>query len=143
MTTADVKKRLRSVRYVGLRIKTLEERKEREMLRVTNITQSYENVTGIHASGGHGDMMAAYVTSVDQINEEIAELKDSQTKAAGMIRHVTSHRAATVAEMYYIDCMTWKEIASALSYSERRVYELHGVALQEIAAYYTDTEDPR
>lgn len=143
MTTADVKKRLRSVRYVGLRIKTLEERKERDLLRVTNITQSYENVTGIHASGGHGDMMAAYVTSIDQINEEIAELKDSQVKAAGMIRHVTSHRAATVAEMYYIDCMTWKEIASAISHSERRVYELHGVALQEIAAYYTDTEDPQ
>ena len=143
MTTADVKKRLGSVRYVGLRIKTLEERKERDLLRVTNITQSYENVTGIHASSGHGDMMAAYVASVDQINEEIAKLKDSQVKAAGMIRHVTSHRAATVAEMYYINCMTWKEIASAIGYSERRVYELHGVALQEIAAYYTDTEDPQ
>ena len=76
MTTADLKKRLRSVRYVGLRIKTLEERKEREMLRVTNITQSYENVTGIHASGGHSDMMVAYVASVDQINEELAELKE-------------------------------------------------------------------
>ena len=88
-------------------------------------------------------MMAAHVASVDQINEEIAELKDSQAKAAGMIRHVTSHRAATVAEMYYIDCMTWKEIASAISLSERRVYELHGVALKEIAAYYTDTEDPQ
>lgn len=34
-----------------------------------------------------------------------------------------------VLELRYINCLSWREVADTIGYTERRVYQIHGVAL--------------
>lgn len=130
-TPKDVKQMLRQGRKLDSRIKMLEESRERAFAKVTSATQQL-SVTGVH-SDTQTDAMSEYVAYSEEILAEIAKMERVQKVTLALISKVEQSDLQNVLHLYYLDCMTWEEVAVKLNYSWRWVMELHGRALIEAA----------
>ena len=130
-TTEEIKQILREGRSLEKRIKMLEESQSRAYARVTSATQQLSE-TGVHGSAEQ-DAMAEYVAYSEQIVAEIAKLERMQRIILKMISRVRRHDYQNLLHLYYIDCLTWEEVAVKMNYSWRWVMKLHGKALVEVA----------
>lgn len=130
MTTEEVKAILRHGRDIDKRIKLLQESQDRAFAKVTSATQKI-SVTGVHGST-KDDAMAQYVAYSEQVTMEITKLQRIQTNLLKLISKVRRHDLQSVLQLYYIDCMTWEEVAVKMNYSWRWIMKLHGKALVEV-----------
>lgn len=130
MTTEEVKVILRHGRDIDKRIKLLQESQDRAFAKVTSATQKI-SVTGVHGST-KDDAMAQYVAYSEQVTMEITKLQRIQTNLLKLISKVRRHDLQSVLQLYYIDCMTWEEVAVKMNYSWRWIMKLHGKALVEV-----------
>ena len=106
-----------------------------EELRSRAQTVSGGNGTGAHSTQPHSrvaDITDRLVDLEREINEEIDRSVDLQREIRAVIAAVPEQRLRTLLELRYINCMTFEQIAVAMSYSYKQVCRLHGKALLEI-----------
>lgn len=65
-----------------------------------------------------------------------AEAAKSMTEITKAIMSVKNDRLQLVLLLHYVNGLTWEQIAEVMSYDVRHIYRLHGIALQEVNAYF-------
>ena len=120
---------LRRARKVDRRVDEATERVERTRARLESGRMS--SVTGMPRGGG-----ADWTETVDRlielervVNARTRELVRWKLLAIDAIRAVEAPRLAELLELYYIDGLTWEQVAERMGLDQRWVYRLHGRAL--------------
>ena len=120
---------LRRAREVDRRVDEAQERLER--LRAKLESGRMSSVTGMPRGGG-----ADWTETADRlielervVNARTRELVRWKLAAIDVIRSVEEPRLAEVLELYYIDGLTWEDVAKRMGMDLRWVYRLHGRAL--------------
>lgn len=70
----------------------------------------------------------------EEIRNDEDNLKREKTKALELIGRIAEPECQTVLISRYFKNESWEDIASAMFYTERWIYKLHGRALQELDA---------
>lgn len=120
---------LRRARDVDRRVDEAQERVDR--LRARLEAGRLSRVTGMPRGGG-----ADWTETADRLIE-LERVVNARTRewvrwkldAIDAIRSVGEPRLAEVLELYYIDGMTWEQVAQRMGLDQRWVYRLHGRAL--------------
>ena len=123
---------LRRAREVDRRVDEATERVER--IRAKLEAGRMSSVTGMPRGGG-----ADWTETVDRlielervVNARTRELVRWKLAAIDAIRAVGEPRLAEVLELYYIDGLTWEQVAERMGLDLRWVYRLHGRALLRV-----------
>jgi len=121
---------LRRTRSIDRRVDEAQERVQRLRARLESGRMS--SVTGM-PRGGSSD----WTETVDRlieleqaVNARTRELVRWKLAAIDAIRCVEEPRLAEVLELYYIDGLTWEQVAERMALDVRWVYRLHGRALR-------------
>lgn len=81
-----------------------------------------------------GDSMQKTIEKIidmqNEINAEVDKLVDLKSKIRAEINQLLDNRYITVLTDYFINCMTFDEIANEEKYSRRQISRLYGNALQ-------------
>ena len=81
-----------------------------------------------------GDSMQRTIERIidmqSEINSEIDRLIDLKAEVSNKINQLTDNRYITVLTDYFINCMTFEDIANEEKYSRRQITRLFGNALQ-------------
>ena len=120
---------LRRARDVDRRVDEAQERVDR--LRAKLEAGRLSRVTGMPRGGG-----ADWTETADRLIE-LERVVNARTRewvrwkldAINAIRSVEEPRLAEVLELYYIDGLTWEQVAQRMGLDQRWVYRLHGRAL--------------
>ena len=123
---------LRRARSVDRRVDEASERVER--LRERLEAGRMSRLTGM-PRGGSGDwtQTADRLIELEQaVNQRTRELVRWKLAAIDAIRQVEEPRLAEVLELYYIDGLTWEQVAQRMGLDQRWVYRLHGRALTRV-----------
>ncbi len=130
---------LRRARSVDRRVNEAQERVER--LRARLEAGRMSSVTGM-PRGGRSDWTetADRLIELEQVvNQRTRELVRWKLAAIDAIRAVEEPREAEVLELYYIDGLTWEQVAQRMGFKDVRwVYELHGRALKWVTVPVID-----
>lgn len=120
---------LRRARDVDRRVDEAQERVDR--LRARLEAGRLSRVTGMPRGGG-----ADWTETADRlielervVNARTREWVRLKLDAIDAIRSVEEPRLAEVLELYYIDGLTWEQVAQRMGLDVRWVYRLHGRAL--------------
>ncbi len=136
MTVQEVKWRLREIRSMKLKIKTLEQSRDAAWVRATKTTP-HMDPTGIRSTSEH-DLMSQYLIDVDDLNQEIIKAKREIRQVEHKIFNLEDSRYVALLHCYYIDAMTWEQTSLVLHYSTQHLRRLHGRALQAFATMLTE-----
>ena len=123
---------LRQVRQADRRVDEATERAER--IRAKLETGRMSSVTGM-PRGGSSDwtQTADRLIELEQaVNARTRELVRLKLAAIDAIRVVEEPRLAELLELYYIDGLTWEQVAQRMALDVRWVYRLHGKALMRV-----------
>lgn len=117
--------------------------KDRELLELrSKVTQLSPQASSEHVlSSGTSDIMKTVDKIVDLqavINSEIDKLVDLKNEARQLISKLKDYRYEAVLTAYYINHMTWEQVAVHLGYDLRWIYRLHGQALKSFAEIYKE-----
>jgi len=123
---------LRRVRSVDRRVDEAQERVKR--LRARLEAGRMSSVTGMPRGGGSDwTETADRLIELEQVvNQRTRELVRWKLAAIDAIRGVEEPREAEVLELYYIDALTWEQVAQRMALDLRWVYRLHGRALTKV-----------
>ena len=123
---------LRRARAVDRRVDEATERVER--LRARLEAGRMSSVTGMPRGGGSDwTQTADRLIELEQaVNRRTRELVRWKLAAIDAIRAVEEPRLAELLELYYIDGLTWQQVAERMGYEVRTVYRLHGMALMRV-----------
>ena len=123
---------LRRARSVDRRVDEAQERVERLRARLESGRMS--SVTGMPRGGGSDwTETADRLIELEQVvNQRTRELVRWKLAAIDAIRAVEEPREAEVLELYYIDGLTWEQVAKRIGLDLRWVYRLHGRALTAV-----------
>ena len=123
---------LRRARSVDRRVDEAQERVERLRARLESGRMS--SVTGMPRGGGSNwTETADRLIELEQVvNQRTRELVRWKLAAIDAIRGVEEPREAEVLELYYIDALTWEQVAQRMALDLRWVYRLHGRALTKV-----------
>ena len=123
---------LRRARTADRRIDEAQERVDR--LRAKLEAGRMSSITGMPRGGG-----ADWTETADRlielervVNQRTRELVRWKLAVIDAIRAVEEPRLAEVLELYYIDGLTWEQVAQRMGYEVRQIYRLHGVALRKV-----------
>lgn len=126
------KKYLRSYRKHGRKIKRIEA--EIEEIRSMKMYPSMNN-DGMPHGSGQSDL-SAYAAELnvkeDELYHEGVEQVQTYNDISQRIKSMEDEDERDVLFYRYIKGLEWWEIARAMDYSERWVYELHGKALKNL-----------
>ncbi len=75
------------------------------------------------------------VSLSDEIEEDKKELAKVMKSTSSVIKKLNDTEMEIILEMRYLMFLSWDEIISRLSYSERYIFLLHSRALKRIKAY--------
>ena len=123
---------LRRARDVDRRVDEAQERVDR--LRARLEAGRMSSVTGM-PRGGAKDWTETADRLIELervVNARTRELVRWKLAAIDAIRAVEEPRLAEVLELYYIDGLTWEQVAQRMGLDVRWVYRLHGRALLEV-----------
>ncbi len=123
---------LRRARSVDRRVDEAQERVKRLRARLESGRQS--NLNGM-PRGGSADWTetADRLIELEQVvNQRTRELVRWKLAAIDAIKSVEEPREAEVLELYYIDALTWEQVAHRMALDLRWVYRLHGRALTKV-----------
>ena len=130
---------LRRARSVDRRVDEAQERVKR--LRARLEAGRMSSVTGMPRGGGSDwTETADRLIELEQVvNQRTRELVQWKLAAIDAIRSVEEPRLAEVLELYYIDALTWEQVAQRMGFKDVRwVYELHGRALKWVTVPVID-----
>ena len=120
---------LRRARTVDRRVDEAQERVDR--LRAQLEAGRMSSVTGMPRGGAMDWTETAdkLILLEQRVNAKTREFVRWKLAAIDAIRAVEEPRLAEVLELYYIDGMTWEQVAQRMGVDVRTVYRLHGRAL--------------
>lgn len=123
---------LRRVRTIDRRVDESVERAER--LRARLEAGRMSSITGMPRGGGADWTVTAdrLIELEQRVNARTRELVRWKLLAIDAIRAVEDPRLAELLELYYIDGLTWGQVAERMGYEVRQIYRLHGVALLKV-----------
>jgi len=123
---------LRRARSVDRRVDEAQERVKRLRARLESGRMS--SVTGMPRGGGSDwTETADRLIELEQVvNQRTRELVRWKLAAIDAIRAVEEPREAELLELYYIDALTWEQVAQRMALDLRWVYRLHGRALTKV-----------
>ena len=124
---------LRRARDVDRRVDEAQERVDR--LRAKLGAGRMSSLTGM-PRGGVSDWTETADRLIELervVNARTRELVRLKLAAIDAIRAVEEPRLAEVLELYYIDGLTWEQVAGRMRMSDRHVKRLHGLALLRVA----------
>lgn len=100
---------------------------------------SYESTGSINQKNGNATESAYIKLAQYQADEDRALIRSMELRVAAekVISQLQKQRERDVLTRYYINGATWEQVAQQTNYSLRRVYQLHGEALHNIALYCT------
>ena len=123
---------LRRARDIDRRVDEATERAER--IRAKLEAGRMSSLTGMPRGGG-----ADWTETADRlielervVNARTRELVRWKLAAIDAIRSVEEPRLSEVLELYYIDGLTWEQVAQRMTLDVRWVYRLHGRALTRV-----------
>ena len=131
MDVQEVKRQLQEARNIDRRIEATRERIERMRARLMAGKRfDYEDKP---RGGSRGD----WTEAADQIMElearlvgQLAEMSTVLSNAARLIEGVPDVRYRELLELYYLDGLTWPQVAVKMEIANiRQVYRMHGRAL--------------
>ena len=134
MTNQEKKRILRSFRNLGIAIDQKWE--EYERLR-SWAERSTPTLTVLPSSGaGPSDHVGLSVEKLweisAQINADIDRYTDEREKIHAAIEALEDERQRNVMRLYYLNGLTWEQVAEKVNYSYMQVCRLHGYALDQI-----------
>ena len=122
----------------------LDKRLQREQMKLEKLRASIEyRSPAFDGMGGHGsgdrlsEAVASIVERSQRVDELAAEYAKKYEEVEKCIRAVEDDALEEVLELRYLQYMKWEEIANAMHYTERRVLQLHGLALHKISLYFS------
>jgi len=120
---------LRRARDVDRRVDEATERVERIRARLE--AGRLSSITWLPRGGGADwTRTADRLIELEQaVNERVREMVRWKLAAIDAIRGVEEPRLAELLELYYIDGLTWEQVAQRMGYEVRQIYRLRGVAL--------------
>ena len=123
---------LRRARSVDRRVDEAQERVDR--LRARLEAGRMSSVTGMPRGGAKDWTETAdrLIELEQRVNARIRELVRWEHAAMDAIDRVDDARQREVLELYYIDGLTWGQVAERMGYEVRQIYRLHGLALLKV-----------
>ena len=119
---------LRQYRDISREIEQLREQ-QAGLIRLVKEHDGQPRGSGISdPTGKAGATMATISSRIDDLLVRLLELRDEIER---VIEHLPP-RERMLMRYYYIDCMTWEQVADRMHYSVRRVMQIHGNALQKL-----------
>ena len=120
------------------------DRKQAALDRLRTLSMSISvsvNDNPIQTSGSKdkmGDTVSRIIDVQDEINADIDKLVGMRIEASNLIDQLNKTKEISVLYMRYLEKRSWDEIADELSYSLRRIFEIHGDALHNLekSAYF-------
>ena len=79
-------------------------------------------------TGKAGATMATISSRIDNLLVRLLELRDEIER---VIEHLPP-RERMLMRYYYIDCMTWEQVAERMHYSRQHTLRLHGLILTKL-----------
>lgn len=73
----------------------------------------------------------------DEITQRIDELVDIKTVISGQIQKLNNPKYIELLHSRYVLCAKWEVIAVQMDTTERWIYKLHGMALQEFSKQFS------
>ena len=99
---------------------------------------------GRAASGAQDVLTPLRLRQVQRRVEQLrTDLSRAQREVAWAVSRLPNPRARTLMEMRYLSCLTWDEIAQALSASPRAALRMHQRALRQVDILLAEREDCR
>ena len=127
----SAKEYLNSVRLADRRIKIKIEELHQLQL---NVDQIIPQTTGERVQSSNKGTFTKTVDKIvdlqNKINSEIDSLLELKSEVRNKINQLSDERFIVVLTDYYINCKTWEQVAKDNNYTDRHVYRLHGLALQ-------------
>lgn len=124
-------------RYHNLQTKcrSLEETIERLRERAESITMDLDP-DKVQSSARIHDPIAEAAAAIADAEQLLREARRDAAESVNGILHtidqMPDERLQSLLMLHYIDGMAWEDVAEFMSYSVRQIYNLHGIALQEI-----------
>ena len=123
---------LRRARAADRLIDQATERVERIRARLESGRMS--NITGMPRGGASDwtDTANALIELERRVNARVRDMCRLKRLAMDAIDQVEEARLREVLELYYLDGMTWEQVAAAMHLDQRWIYRLHGKALLRV-----------
>lgn len=134
MSNAEVKEWLRRYRDA----KTERQRLEAELAEIRESTSGAKAIeyTGMPKGSKTITDLSDTVVIYERLLEQIRRQREKQLaileEVKTSIDRVESPMERQVLSLRYISLLTWEQVASAAGYSEQRIYQIHGDALQSL-----------
>lgn len=119
-------------RYLDARINEKLHQVEQLRLIATKATGNLSGMPRPESPNVHRlqDTICKIVDLENEINQSIDELVDLRREIMHIIDEVPGDECRMLLSMRYLSMKSWTEIAEAMCYSEKYVYEIHGKALK-------------
>ncbi len=128
MTVKETKEYLLSVRRAKREVKRYQALKQQARDLACSATAPTDKLA---VSGGKGgDLFVCYAQYSAALDERIAELFDLQSEVTRTIARVQDSRYRELLLGYYVEGMTWEQVACQMDYCYMQVCRLHGQALE-------------
>lgn len=130
MTTEELKSYLNQVYRLHSRL-----RREQDKLADIRSTVEYRS-PAFDGSGGHGgsDKVGVAVANIMEREQRVSDLSAAYTEKYKEVERVIGglgdDTLEEVLELRYLRFLKWDEIAAQMSYTERHITRLHGIALK-------------
>lgn len=126
-----VKEWLRQGRELRQEIEQLQKEKLDMWDMLTNTVQGFEEK--VQTSKKQGDeKIIKYLEYDELISKKVQELQKTVNDIERAIERLSKPRHRKLMRYYYIDRMTWEQVAERMNIDVRWVYILHGRALEEM-----------
>ena len=130
MTTKEAKDYLLSVRRARSEVRRYQELKRQAREIACSVTAPSDKMPG----GGGGDVFARYVQYSAALDGKLADLFDQQATVTQTIARVPDARYRELLLGYYVQGLTWEQVAVEMNYSYSQVVqELHPKSLSAVA----------
>lgn len=126
----NVRQWLGRARSLDQELTALEEQKRIAIEAATRITQNYSGDGAQRTPDPHKfDRIAEYIGLLDAKHDELIDVKREIAEA---IYRLEDGRHRTILLEYYINCLSWEEVAAKTHYSWRNTMYLRKAALREM-----------
>lgn len=130
MTTKETKDYLLRVRRARREVQRYQALKQQARDLACSATAPTDKIA---VSGGKGgDLFACYAQYSAALDERISELFDLQNEVTRTIARVQDSRYRELLLGYYVEGLTWEQVACHMDYCYMQVCRLHGQALEAI-----------
>lgn len=113
-------------REINALIRTRDETKDR----LTHITQSYDGDGAQSTKDPH--KFDKLVELEDQINQMIDDLVDQKMLSLNLISHLDDSRERMILKLYYVDFLSWEQVAVSANLSWTHTMRLRKSALAKL-----------